>query len=176
MADNSNQSWEITDEFVEEWNRIRHKVDGQNGPNVDNSPHGITHKDNSDGTTRPAVPQFIKIKITGTGDGDYRYTGNTMYGPMNNAPTDLTVTDLGKESDFEVEVWSLPEIPGEVPPIYSAGDVVLALLHGYNKTTGTPIYLSNQFVLPQPQYTYMVLQGVAPNQVGYANVRAHPME
>lgn len=64
--------FELTEEFVREWNRIRDKVDSMRGPGVTNSPDSISIFTTNTEKTRPQQQkrEFFLVKVTKTSGAD----------------------------------------------------------------------------------------------------------
>jgi hypothetical protein len=129
--------FELTDEFVHEWNRIRAKVDGIHGPGVKNDPDSISIHTTNSQTIRPQQQkrEFFLVKVTKTSgaDGDatnpcaYVYTvfaldGTTQLGTSiavigprpNGLTTAPAATSYGMacyNESGELKLWSTLEKP-----------------------------------------------------------------
>ena len=76
--------YEITEEFVAEFNRIRAKVDGMNGFGVSNSLHSITIGDTTVGVdVSPQQGELLLAAIIGAESGGGYYQASILYGNSN---------------------------------------------------------------------------------------------
>lgn len=174
MADN----FRITQQFVDEFNRLRAKVDQMTGPGLDNSPTSISHATDAQPHQVGDGLELTRIIIDGpTADaGRYRYLGKIYYGGLSNQPTDLSTSDLGTASTNQVEIWNFAEIGGRyVSPLLVAGDIVDAHLGGYNKLTGKPIFVASAVPSVIGQYVGMGTFTVVTGSIGADWPRATPM-
>lgn len=168
----------IGEAFEQEFNRIRDKVDGTTGPEVNNSSHSITHTPRQPGEDGRGWPPSVEIKITAnitisSANAVGRYNGKLFTGFSNNNPTNLVESDLGKLSTNLIEVWNIGEINGGGGAL-SVNQIVPGILKGYNSVTSQPIYHCTPS-LPTGQYQYMNYQMVSQNQAGWDFSRAHPL-
>lgn len=108
--------YRVGDQFKNEWERIRDKVDGVRGPFVNNSPTAISH-----GDPQPFMPDLVSpvpnriqpillVSVITSQPG--RYNAKTISGGANkNASGGLVLSDVGTAaSSNNCVAWNLREI------------------------------------------------------------------
>jgi hypothetical protein len=178
MADDTR--YELTPEFVDEWNRIRAKVDGMTGDGVHNSQTSLSHTQEPEGNDPHHHFQFVYVRIDGPTDdnGDGRYLGTPYTGGTNPAPTDITPDDLGVIDDNakQLEVWNIPEMTGLFDgPLLNDGEPVAAWPGGFNTDTQMPIYFTYSTGEGVGQYAGQYHQVGSNNKGTWDMVRAASM-
>lgn len=160
----------IGEEFINEFNRIRNKVDGAKGPGLHNTPGALSYgSDDPSVDGRPKTDQIISFKIIAAiGGSPGRYTANPYYGFTNNAPGTLAGSDLGSLGSNVCEIWNLAEIGNslDTPKAYEAGKFVNGVLRGFNSTNGNPIYETHDrepFQLAVGSYCSSLVMGTPTN-------------
>jgi hypothetical protein len=138
----ADDTYSIGDEFAAEWNRIRDKVDGASGPGLHNTPTSLSHANVQPvGGTRGLPPLYRIQIVNGISGQSGRYTGYLYYTTPNHNPSGALVkSDFGKAASQTVELWNPSEVGGGAPLV--AGQIVLAVLGGFDGNTGKAIYFS----------------------------------
>lgn len=95
---------EITQTFIDEWNRIRAKVDGMSGPGVVNSLGGISFGGNDSAPdVSPHDPEWVLVRIIGTETGGGYYKGSIVRGVSNGGAGDLTGSNPPATYNFQLQ-------------------------------------------------------------------------
>jgi hypothetical protein len=159
--------YEITEEFEAEWHRVRAKVDGANGQNLDNTPTSLSHGPEPKETPETRWPQVCRARVTydlpNSTNPPFvgRYNAILFFGASSNNPTNLTQASIGQLAGNPteatiydntgltlVELWNIAEITNSATlpmlqlasgPLYN-GQIVFCWLSGFNSLTGLPIY------------------------------------